>query len=56
MEEISEKINKSKEKEANVTIGGDNDDAKVESKRCRYFNRGHCKFKNRCKFKHPKEI
>ena len=56
MEEISEKINKSKEKEANETNGGENDDAKVESKRCRYFNRGHCKFKNSCKFKHHKEI
>ena len=23
---------------------------------CRYFNKGHCKYRERCKFNHPKEI
>ena len=25
-------------------------------KKCRYFNRGHCKTKSECKFSHPTEI
>ena len=31
-------------------------DKGVEIKKCRYFNRGHCKFKLECRFSHPKEI
>ena len=27
-----------------------------EEKKCRYFNRGHCKFKLECKFLHPTDI
>ena len=27
-----------------------------EVKKCRYFNRGHCKFKLECRFSHPTEI
>ena len=29
---------------------------KAESKKCKYFNRGHCKFKLKCRFVHPTEI
>lgn len=33
------------------------DDNKVEkkSKKCKYFNGGHCKYKSECKFSHPKD-
>ena len=27
-----------------------------ETKKCRYFNRGHCRYKDKCKFLHTKEI
>ena len=26
------------------------------AKKCRYFNRGYCKYKHNCKYLHPKEI
>ena len=34
------------------------EDDKVENtaKKCRYFNRGHCKYKLECRFTHPEEI
>ena len=25
-------------------------------RKCRYFNKGHCKYRERCKFNHPKDI
>ena len=33
-----------------------NNEAKIEVKKCRYFNRGHCKYKLECRFSHPTEI
>ena len=26
------------------------------AKKCRYFNRGYCKYKHKCKYLHPKEM
>ena len=27
-----------------------------EKKKCKYFNKGHCKYKLACKFAHPREV
>ena len=29
---------------------------RVKDKKCRYFNRGHCKYRERCRFYHEREI
>ena len=28
----------------------------VKRKNCRYFNRGYCKYKDKCKFSHPNQV
>ena len=38
------------DKETNVSV------VKAGKKRCRYFNRGFCKYKTKCRFVHPKHI
>ena len=34
----------------------DKEQVETKEKTCRYFNRGHCKYKQKCKFFHSKEI
>ena len=42
------------EKEKELTT--QNGVKKGRIKRCRYFNKGHCKYREKCKFYHPKTI
>ena len=39
----------------NKEVVGESADKKKKAK-CRYFNVGYCKYKERCKFKHPEQI
>ena len=42
---------------AKVDSKKDEDDTRaIKSKKCKYFNRGYCKYKFKCKFVHPGEI
>ena len=48
---------------ANKTIEEDKDDLiqdetfrKLNKRKCRYYNRGHCKYRERCKYVHSKHI
>ena len=44
-------------KEINVTKETIVETSVMEKRRkCRYFDRGYCKYKNKCRYKHPKEI
>ena len=56
MRDISEKQHV-KEAKSDI-IEKDSDDAVkvIKRKRCRYFNRGFCKYKNKCRFVHPNKI
>ena len=54
MRDISEKQHV-KEPKSDI-IKKDSDDAVKVIKRCRYFNRGFCKYKNKCRFVHPKKF
>ena len=37
-------------------IGDGDGEVKTVKKKCRYFNRGFCKYKTKCRFVHPKQI
>ena len=54
-------INRGQEKDSNKAHKETDDECndKIENKKtkvCRYFNRGHCKYKNKCRFVHSQNI
>ena len=56
MKEIKEK--KQEQKAPIDTFENEIGDGEVKTvkKKCRYFNRGFCKYKTKCRFVHPKQI
>jgi hypothetical protein len=55
IQRIDNEILKFQRDEANAASDKENEIVR-EIKKCRYYNRGHCKYKVACKFTHPKEI
>ena len=50
-------LNFSQKKPNDATKKESSEAGKVKhTKKCRYFNRGYCKYKHNCKYLHPKEI
>ena len=58
--EASTKINletsKSNEKGHEEPIQDQKEKNQVKRKRCKHFNKGHCKYSNRCRNSHPTEV
>lgn len=48
--------NCAKEAQNDIIEKGNDDRENVKRKRCRYYNRGFCKFKNKCRFVHSDKI
>ena len=57
MQEISAKQHVNETDSDTIEKEVSDDDVKtIKGKRCRYFNRGFCKYKNKCRFVHPNKI
>ena len=57
MQEISAKQHVKETESDTIEKEVSDDDVKTtKRKRCRYFNRGFCKYKNKCRFVHPNKI
>jgi uncharacterized membrane-anchored protein YhcB (DUF1043 family) len=48
--------NQSNDKDHTECANDKEEPKQVRQKRCKYFNRGHCKYVNRCRNSHPTEI
>ena len=44
------------EKETGNNLKKQNNINQVQRKICRYYNKGHCKYRNKCRFYHPQNI
>ena len=47
---------KENRKDTNEMNGKNENNEKKKTKICRYFNRGYCKYKSKCRFVHPRNI
>ena len=43
-------------REEDMDEGKEAEERNLAIKKCRYFNRGYCKYKSRCKYFHPQQI
>ena len=51
------KIDKSKSNNLEKdTLADKNGEKTLKGKKCRYYNHGYCKYKTKCRYKHPKDI
>ena len=56
IEELNQEISNIKEAKGGNCEEGQMASDKTKNSKCRYFNSGYCKYKQRCKFLHPKNI
>ena len=56
MEHRLDTYNQSNDKDHIESANDKEETNQVRQKKCKYFNRGHCKYVNRCRNSHPTEI